>query len=93
MVFEYYLKVLLVFTRFPDVDWAGCPDRRRSTSTECMFIESKCVLWNAKKQRTVSHSSVEAEYSTMAGVASKLTWLSFLLTRLVCILQRLHSFL
>lgn len=43
------------------------------------MIGSNIVSWSAKRQPTVSRSSTEAEYRTLASTASELTWLSFIL--------------
>jgi hypothetical protein len=37
---------LIVYT---DVDWAGCPDTRRSTSGNTVFICDKLVSWSSKR--------------------------------------------
>nr|GFB18330.1 ribonuclease H-like domain-containing protein [Tanacetum cinerariifolium] len=47
---------------YSDVDWAGCPTTRRSTSGYCVVFGNNLLSWSAKRQPTLSCSSVEAEY-------------------------------
>eukprot|EP00253_Pinus_taeda_P033302 PITA_33302 len=47
---------------FTDVDWAGSPSDRKSTSGGIFSIGSTVVSWYNRKQRSVELSSVEAEY-------------------------------
>ncbi|GJV98077.1 putative RNA-directed DNA polymerase [Tanacetum coccineum] len=67
---------------FSDVDWAGDSDDRRSTGGFAMYLGSSLISWTARKQRTVSRSSTEAEYKAFADTVAELTWLQALLHEL-----------
>lgn len=47
-----------------------------------MFLGQSPISWKTKKQNTVSRSSVEAEYMSMAAVTGELKWLKGLLLSL-----------
>ena len=44
-----------------------------------MFLGNSPISWKTKKQHTVSRSSVEAEYRSMATTTCELKWLKALL--------------
>ena len=67
---------------FADADWATCPDSRRSISGFCVYLGKSLINWKSKKQQTVSLSSTEAEYRSMALATCELIWLHQLLTDL-----------
>jgi histone deacetylase 1/2 len=67
---------------FSDTDWAGCPDDKRSTGGFAVYVGSNLVIWNAKKQATVSRSSTEAEYKSLANATAKVMWVQTLLAEL-----------
>ena len=67
---------------FSDADWAGCPDTRRSTSGYCVFLGPNLISWSAKKQPTVSRSSAESEYRSLAQVCAETVWIHYLLREL-----------
>jgi Reverse transcriptase (RNA-dependent DNA polymerase)/gag-polypeptide of LTR copia-type/Integrase core domain/GAG-pre-integrase domain len=67
---------------FSDADWAGNVDDRRSTTGFCVYLGNNVVSWSAKKQPTVSRSSTEAEYRSLAVTCTEIMWLQFLLEEL-----------
>jgi Reverse transcriptase (RNA-dependent DNA polymerase) len=72
----------LSLNAYCDADWAGCPDDRRSTTGFAIYLRPNIVSWSSKKQATVSRSSTEAEYRSLAVTTSELLWLTSLLTEL-----------
>jgi hypothetical protein len=63
---------------FSDANWARCPDDRKSTGGFVVFLGSNLVSWSAKKQPTISRSTTEAEYKSMANATAELMWVQAL---------------
>jgi hypothetical protein len=73
-----YTKGPLTLSAYCDVDWAGIPDDRKSTSGSAIFLGNYLVSWSAKKQAIVSRSSTEAEYRALALTTADLFWILIL---------------
>ena len=45
-----------------NVDWAGSPVGKLSTSRYCIYIRGNLITWKSKKQDAVARSNAEVEY-------------------------------
>ncbi|GAA0159211.1 transmembrane signal receptor [Lithospermum erythrorhizon] len=72
----------LALSGWCDLDWASCPITRHSLFGWIVFLGSSPLSWKIKKQFTVSRSSAEAEYRSMASLLYELKWLNGLLLSL-----------
>nr|XP_018629201.1 secreted RxLR effector protein 161-like [Nicotiana tomentosiformis] len=67
---------------FCDSDWAACPISRIFVSGYLIKFGDSLISCKSKKQHTVSRSSAEAKYKSMAFAVAKIVWLRGLFAEL-----------
>ncbi|CAL2255827.1 unnamed protein product [Prunus armeniaca] len=60
----------------------GNRDYHTSTTAYIVYLGNNTISWCSQKQKTIDHSSTEAEYRAIASTTAELTWISSLLTEL-----------
>ncbi|XP_068667708.1 uncharacterized mitochondrial protein AtMg00810-like [Aristolochia californica] len=48
-----------------NVNWAGSPNYKKSTSRYCILVRGNLVTWKSKKENVVARSSAKEEYRAM----------------------------
>ncbi|XP_019053342.1 PREDICTED: uncharacterized protein LOC109114719 [Nelumbo nucifera] len=65
----------LVLEAFSDAGWASCPVDRHSQGGFCVYLGRNLISWSSRKQSTVSRSSTESEYRSLASTTAEILWL------------------
>nr|GEX99326.1 hypothetical protein [Tanacetum cinerariifolium] len=60
---------------YADANYAGCQDTRRSTSGSMQLLGERLVGWSSKRQKSVTISSMEAEYIALSGYCAQVLWM------------------
>ncbi|GBM75130.1 hypothetical protein AVEN_233776-1 [Araneus ventricosus] len=60
---------------YSDADFASCRDDRISVGGHVIFCGNAPVSWHTAKQRSVTLSSMEAEFLSICETAKELMWL------------------
>jgi hypothetical protein len=60
---------------YADADLGGDPEKCKSTSGHCYYIEGILVGWRSSRQMLVAQSTMEAELITTSTALSTLDWL------------------
>lgn len=72
----YYSKSNKNLIGFSDADWENCKFDRRSYTGSVFILANAAISWESRKQRAVSLSSTEAEYTTFSDTAKEAIYLS-----------------
>ncbi|GBN42956.1 Retrovirus-related Pol polyprotein from transposon RE2, partial [Araneus ventricosus] len=62
-------------TAYSDADFASCTDDRISVGGHIVFCGNVPVSWRTAKQKSVTLSSMEAEFLSICETAKELMWL------------------
>ena len=87
LVLSFRPAKVLNLEGFVHVDWASNIDDRKSMSGICIFLGGNLSNWSAKKQASMSRSSIESEYRALALAAIEVVWVLQLLQELQVPLQ------
>jgi hypothetical protein len=72
----------LTLSGFCDASYGNCLDTRRSFSGYIFQLGGSTISWRSRKQRSVAHSTYEAEYMALAFATKHHIWLQRALSEL-----------
>ena len=64
----------LTLQAYSDSNWAACPNTCRSITGFVLLLGRSPISWKSKKQATISKSSSEVEYRSMANASAEVVW-------------------
>jgi hypothetical protein len=67
---------------YADIDWAGSPVDRKSTSGYYFSLGSAMISWSSRKQGSIAQSTAEAEYIAASDASKEAVWLRKLISGL-----------
>nr|AAU93584.2 Polyprotein, putative [Solanum demissum] len=79
---EATLRVVRYIKSDPRKDWAACPNSRKSVTDFLLKFGDSLISWKSKKQNTITRSSAEAEYKSLATLTAKIVWIANLFQEL-----------
>lgn len=65
-----------------DSNWGGCPDTYRSTTGWVCLLSDSSISWSSQRQKTVTLSTAEAEYTATTEAAKESVWVQGILNEL-----------
>jgi len=68
---------------FTDADWAADIDDRHSYSGMVVFIGRNAVIWKSNKQKSISTSTMEAEYVALENAVKEAIWINMMYKELI----------
>ncbi|XP_038972732.1 secreted RxLR effector protein 161-like [Phoenix dactylifera] len=74
-IFKYNKSDLLEIVGYSDLDFAGCPDSRKSTSGYIFLLAGGAVSWKSSKQKMTAASTMEAELLACYDAVTRAIWL------------------
>ena len=70
----YKYKSHIILNGFCDASYGNCFDTRRSFSGYLFKLGNSTICWRSLKQRSVAHSTCEAEYMALALAVKQYIW-------------------
>jgi hypothetical protein len=70
------------FIAYADADWGSNPISRRSTTGHMVKLAHGAITWASANQKTLAHSSTEAEYMSLSDSSRQISWITNLLGEL-----------